>query len=679
MNPPVPAVRPHPIEKHGHVRIDDYYWLCERTNPEVIAHLEAENAYLNAALEHLKPLRSVLFDEFTARIRQTDESVPYERDGFFYYTRTEAGKNYPVVCRKEGSVEAPEQILVDGNAEAQGHAFFSLGSVQVSPDNALLAWGADTAGRRFYTYRFRDLSTGQNLPDVLADITPSVAWASDNRTLFYTRQHPETLRAYQIWKHVLGTDVSADKLMYEETDETFSCSVHRTKSGRYLLIDSSQTITNEWRYLDADQSDGDFRIIEPRTRGHEYDVDHYGDFFYIRTNDEERNFRLVRAPVDAPGHDTWQEVIPGRPDTLLSDVAMFRDFMVVSERRAGLVHLQVRPWSGNNAHYIEFDEPAYAASLAENYEFNTGVVRFSYSSLTTPRSVYDYDVVSGSRTLLKRDEVLAGFDSASYVSERLAAPAQDGVKVPVSLVYRKGIDASGPLLLYGYGAYGISMDAAFNPFIVSLLDRGFVYAIAHIRGGQENGRQWYDDGRLLNKKNTFQDFISVADFLVTTGYADPQRLYAMGGSAGGLLMGAVMNMRPFMWHGIVAAVPFVDVVTTMLDDTVPLTTFEYDEWGNPNEKQWYDYMLSYSPYDGIANVAYPNLLAITGINDSQVQYWEPAKWVAKLRARTTGHNRVLFYINMDAGHGGASARYKRYEEIALQYSFLIDLAGPQSI
>lgn len=677
MQPPVAAVKPHVIEKHNHKRTDNYYWLRERSNPEVHSYLEAENKYLDGSLANVKGLRQTLFDEFKARIKQTDATVPYPKDGYFYYSRTEAGKNYPILCRKEASLDAPEQIMVDGNQEAEGHKFFSLGAVSVSPKNNLLAWGADTVGRRFYTIRFRNLQTGEKLPDVLRDITPSVQWANDNKTVFYVKQDPETLRAYRVYRHVLGTDPAADQLIFEEKDVEFHINLGKTKSRKYILIYSDHTLTTEYRYLDADTPSGAFRVFQPRERGHEYHVDHLGERFYVRSNERAKNFRLMSAPVDTTAKAAWTEVIPHRADTLLADFDLFRDFLLVTERRNGLVHLRVKPWTEEGEHYIDFNDPAYAAGLGPNYDANTNVVRFNYSSLTTPHSVYDYDVQSKSRVLLKRDEVLAGFDPANYVSDRVYATSHDGVKVPVSLVYRKTTPRNGsaPLLQYGYGSYGHSIDASFNPFVVSLLDRGFVYAIAHIRGGQEMGRQWYDDGKLLKKKNTFRDFIAATEHLVKAKYADPKRVYAMGGSAGGLLIGAVMNMRPDLYHGLIAAVPFVDVVTTMLDDTIPLTTFEYDEWGNPNDQTYYEYMLSYSPYDQVEKKAYPNLLITTGLHDSQVQYWEPAKWIAKLRATTNGNNRLFMYTNMEAGHGGASARYKKYEEVALQYSFLIDLAG----
>lgn len=677
MQPPSAAVKPFKLDKHGVSRVDNYFWLRERKDPEVVAYLEAENKYLQSTLAHTEDLQKRLFAEFKTRIKQTDTSVPYRRDGYWYYSRTEAGKNYPIYCRKKETLEATEEVLLDGNKAAEGHPFFSVGGLNISTNNEILAYSTDTVGRRFYTVRFRNLQTGEHLNDVIRDITPSVAWANDNKTFFYAKQDPETLRSWRIYRHVLGTDSAGDKLVFQEDDATFSCYVFKTKSKGYILIGSDQTVTNEFRYLDASQPDGEFKVIQPRERGHEYTVDHFGGHFYIRTNRDAKNFRLMRTPVKATGIANWEEVIPHRPGTLLEDIAVFEKRLIVEERRNGLIHLRVRPWSGDPEHYIDFGEPAYAASLAENFDFDSDVVRFRYSSLSTPMSVYEYDVKTRTKKLLKRDEVLGGFDSANYAVERIYAPSQDGVKVPVSIVYRKGFkkDGSHPLLQYGYGSYGYSIDAAFQPFVISLLDRGFVYAIAHIRGGQENGREWYDDGKLLKKKNTFRDFIATTEFLVGQKYADPKRVYAMGGSAGGLLVGAVMNMRPELYHGIVAQVPFVDVVSTMLDDSIPLTTGEYDEWGNPGEQQYFEYMLSYSPYDQVTKKAYPNLLVTTGLHDSQVQYWEPAKWVARLRAVKTDKNVVLMKTNMEAGHGGASGRDKRYEEIALVYAFLLDLAG----
>ena len=675
--PPVAAVKPYKLEKHGHTRVDNYYWLRERENPEVIAYLEAENKFLNASIAYLKPLREKLFEEFKTRIKQTDESVPYLRRGYYYYSRMEAGKNYPILARKK-ALDAPEEILLDGNKLAEGTKYFSIGNAAVSTSNQILAYATDTIGRRFYTYRFRNLASGDQLPDVIKDVTPSGVWAGDNKTFFYVKQDPQTLRSYQVYRHVLGTDPSKDLLIYEEKDVTFRVGVRKTKSEKYILIGSSQTLTTEFRYLDAANPSGEFRIIQPRVRGHEYEPDHYGDSFYIRTNSgKSPNYRLMKTSVDKTEMSNWQEVIGHRADVFIDDFDIFRDYLVVTERRNGLTQLRVRPWSGAAEHYVDFGEPAYAASPTFNYEFNTDLLRFNYSSLTTPNSVYDYNMKTKAKALLKRDEVLGGFDQENYLTERVYAPSHDGVKIPVSVVYRKGTQRNGtaPLFQYAYGSYGMSTDARFNPFAISLLDRGFVYAVAHIRGGQEMGRQWYEDGKLMKKKNTFRDFIAATEYLVANKYADPKRVFAAGGSAGGLLMGAVMNMRPDLYNGMIAAVPFVDVVTTMLDDSSPLTTFEYDEWGNPNEQPAYEYMLSYSPYDQLEKKAYPNLLVTTGLHDSQVQYWEPAKWVAKQRQLRADKKRLLLYTNMEAGHGGASARYKRYEETALQYAFVLDLAG----
>ena len=677
MQPPVANSVPHKLEKHGHVRVDNYYWLRARDNPAVIAHLDAENRFTEAAMAHTKPLQAKLFNEYKTRIKQTDETVPYRKNGYFYYTRMIEGKDYPVYCRKKGSLEAPEEVMLDGNVESAGHKFFSVGRIEVSPANDIMAYAVDTVGRRFHSLRFRNLATGERLPGVIPDVTESLAWANDNKTLFYVRQDPETLRPFQVWRHVLGADPSRDRLVFEEKDETFNVGVFKTKSNRYIMIASEQTLTSEYRYLDAGKPEAHFEVFLPRRRDHLYSISDFGEHFYIRTNHEAKNFRLMRAPAGRKGMEHWEEVIPHRPGVLLDDFEIFKDHLVVVERGSALVQLRIRPWAGEGEHYIEFGEPAYEVHPIANYELDTPVVRYTYSSLTTPRSVYDYDMKTRSRTLLKRDEVLGGFDSANYVTERLHAPSHDGVKVPVSLVYRKGFkkDGANPLLVYGYGSYGYSTDPSFNPFIVSLLDRGFVYAIAHIRGGQELGRQWYEDGKLLKKKNTFRDFVACAEYLVKEKYGDPKRVYARGGSAGGLLMGAVMNMRPGLFHGIVAHVPYVDVITTMLDDSIPLTTAEYDEWGNPNEQTFYEYMHSYSPYDQVEAKSYPNLLVTTGLHDSQVQYWEPSKWVAKLRALKKDGNRLLLKTEMAAGHGGPSGRYKRYEETAFEQAFLLDLAG----
>jgi len=678
VEPPRAKVVPHPLVTHGDVRIDDYYWLADRDDPEVLAYLEAENAYTEAKTAHTRGLRETLFEEIRGRIKQDDSTVPYLRDGFWYYRRTEAGKAYPIFCRKKGTLDAAEEILLDVNALAEGHAFCSVAGLDVSRDGARLAYGIDTRGRRIYTLRVKDLRTGEPLPDTIPEVTGNVVFANDGRTLFYTKQDPVTLRAYQVFRHTLGTDPAGDALVFEETDDTFDVRVSRTRSNRFLLVTSRQTLSTEVRFLDADDPSGEFRILQPRERNHEYSVDHRGDRFYVVTNLDAPNFRLVEAPVESPGKEKWVEVVPHRPDVLLERVALFRDHLVLLERKAGLPRIRIRSLAGSQEHEIEFPEPAYDVRPSDNREFDTTLFRFEYSSLKTPDSVYDYDMTTGRQTLRKRDEILGGFDPANYRVERLEAPARDGrVAIPISLVRRVDPERDGPrpLLLYGYGSYGASMDAGFNPAILSLVDRGFTYAIAHVRGGQELGRAWYEDGKLARKMNTFTDFIDCAEYLVRTERTSPDHLYALGGSAGGLLMGAVVNLRPDLFHGVVARVPFVDVVTTMLDDSIPLTTSEYDEWGNPNVKEDYATMLAYSPYDNVAAKAYPNLLVTTGLHDSQVQYFEPAKWVAKLRAKKTDGNLLLLKTNMQAGHGGASGRYERYKETAFLYTFLLDLEG----
>jgi len=678
-SPPIAKVAPQKLEKHGDVRVDNYFWLRERENPEVRAYLEAENGYTQAEMEHTKGLRETLFNEFKSRIKQTDVSVPYKRDDYFYYSRTEEGKQYPIYCRKKGSLDAAEQVMLDVNQVAAGHKYCSALFPQVSSGQDLAAYGVDTVGRRFFTLYLKNLATGEVLKDVIPNVTASVAWANDNKTLFYAKQHPQTLRSYRIYRHVLGADPAKDELVYEENDETFSCFVFKTKSKKYLVIGSEQTLSAEYRYLDAGNPGGKFQVFLPREKNHEYSIDHFAGDFYIRTNLEAKNFRLMKTPVNNTARKNWKEVIPHRDDTLFEGFDLFRDYLVATERKEGLRRLRIMPWSGKAEHYIDFGEPAYTAFPGANFDFNTAVLRYNYTSMTTPMSVYDYDMTTRQKTLLKREEVLGGFDSANYQSERVLATAPDGVKVPISVVYRKGLQKNGsaPLWIYGYGSYGATMEATFDPYRISLLDRGFVYALAHIRGGEEMGRKWYEDGKLLRKKNTFTDFIACADHLVKEKYADPKRVFASGGSAGGLLMGAVVNLRPDLFKGVVAKVPFVDVVTTMLDDSIPLTTSEYDEWGNPNEKQYYDYMLSYSPYDQVRKQDYPNLLVTTAFQDSQVQYWEPAKWVAKLRVIKTDNNKILFKTEMDAAsHGGLSGRYDKYREVAFDYAFVLDLAGP---
>jgi oligopeptidase B len=675
--PPVAKVVPVELEQHGDVRTDNYYWMNQREDPEVVSYLEAENGYTDAMMAHTGDLQEKLFEEIKGRIKQTDMSVPYKKDDYFYFTRYEDGKEYPIYGRKKGSLEADEEIMLEVNEMAEGHDYYAVGRRAISSGEDLLAYSVDTVGRRFYTIRVKNLTTGEMLDDAIPDVTGNMAWANDNNTLFYSKQDPTTLRSYQIYKHVLGSDPSGDELVYEEKDDTYSCYIFKTKSKRYIMIISVQTLSTEFRYLDADNPDGSFKVFEPRKRDHEYFVDHYGKHFFIRTNDEAKNYRMMKTPISKTAMKHWQEVIPHRDDVLLEGMEIFNDHLVLVERSEGLIQMRVRPWSGEGEHYLDFGEPAYLAYVGPNFDFDSPLLRFIYMSMTTPRSVFDYDMVTREKTLLKEEEILGGFDRESYTTERLWATAQDGAKVPISLVYRNDARKEGgnPTVVYGYGSYGHSMDAAFDPDRLSLLDRGFVYAIAHIRGGEELGRQWYEDGKLFKKMNTFTDFIACAEHLAKEGYADPDNIFAVGGSAGGLLVGAVMNMRPELFNGIVAAVPFVDVVTTMLDDSIPLTTSEYDEWGNPNEKDYYDYMLSYSPYDQVEAKNYPNLLVTTSLHDSQVQYWEPAKWIAKLRVMKTDDNRILLKTEMQAGHGGVSGRYKRYEKTAFRYAFVLDLAG----
>ncbi len=673
---PVVEKKPHELEAHGDVRIDDYYWLRERSNPEVLAYLEAENTYTAAVMAPTEELQAELFKELTNRIQPDDSTVPALFDGYYYYKRYEKDLEYPIHCRREGSLEAPEEIILDVNRVAEGHDFCSVRGVAVSPDTRLLAWAVDTVGRRKYTIRVTDLETGEALTDVIPEVTGNLVWANDNRTLFYARQDPETLRSYQIYRHRLGTQPSEDVLVYEETDPIFSVSVWKTRSERYIFIESEQTLASEFRFLDADDPTGELRMIAPRERDVEYSVSHVGDRFIIRTNLDAENFRLMEAPVANPGRENWRELIPGRDDVFLQGVEVFSDFMVVTERRDGLRHLRIIPWDGGEEYEIEFDEPAYVTWVDENEEMETTTLRFGYSSLNTPESIYDLDLLTHERRLMKREQVRGGFDPVNYVVDRLWAPARDGVQVPISLVYRTGValDGSNPLLLYAYGSYGSSMESWFRPAVVSLLDRGFVYAIAHVRGGQELGRLWYENGKLLHKKNTFTDFIDCGQYLVEEGYTAPERLFAMGGSAGGLLMGAVSNMAPELFAGIIADVPWVDVVTTMLDEDIPLTTSEFDEWGDPNQREYYDYMLSYSPYDNVEAKAYPAMLVLTALEDSQVQYFEPAKWVAKLRAMKTGDNPLLLKTEMAAaGHGGVTGRFKRYHETALKYAFMLEV------
>lgn len=690
--PPIAKVVKHEMVEHGNVRTDDYFWMRltdEQKNAEspdqqtqdVLDYLEAENNYREEITKGQEGLRESLFDEIVGRIKQDDSSVPIKYNGYIYYQRFETGADYPLYCRKKDDETNPEEVMLNVPELASSYAYYQIGAQDVSKDNRILAYAVDTVSRRMYTVYFKNLETGELLPDQLNNVDGGLAWANDNKTLFYTVQDPTTLRTFRVFKHVLGQDQSNDELVYEETDETYNCFVSKTKSEQFIVIGSNETLTSEYRVLNADAPNGEFRIIQPRTVGLEYSVDHYGDHFYIRTNLDAENFKLVKTPVTATTKENWIDVVPHREDVFLNGTELFRDFLVLSERQNGLRHIRMIRWDGSSDEYMEFDDPTYAAYIGSNPDFNTDILRYYYTSLTTPGTQYDFNMKTKERVLLKQQEVLGGkFSPDNYTSERVFATASDGTKVPISLVYRNGMERTGknPLLLYGYGSYGNSMDAGFSSTRLSLLDRGFIFAIAHIRGGQEMGRHWYEDGKLLMKKNTFTDFIDCGKYLVEENYTSPEHLYCQGGSAGGLLVGAVVNMAPALFNGAIAAVPFVDVVSTMWDESIPLTTSEFNEWGNPKEKEYYDYILSYSPYDNVTAQDYPNMLVTTGYWDSQVQYWEPAKWVAKLRAMKTDDNLLLLYCNMDVGHGGASGRFDRFKETAMIYAFLLGLEGMES-
>ena len=675
--PPVARIEATPLKTQNHVRIDNYYWLEKRDNPEVLAYLKAENAYADSVLAPTKPLGEKLYQEIVGRLKPNDVTVPYKLGEYFYYTRYEEGGEYPIFCRKRGTTEAKEEVLLDGNRLGKGHGYFALRSMRPSSGSDFLAFAADTVGRRFYNIGFKNLSTGQVLSDVIPNVTANLVWAEDNKTLFYVKQDPETLRWYRVYSHRLGDPVSSDRLVYEEPDSTFELEVEKTKSHKYLLIESEQTLATEVQYVEAAHPEAPLKMFEPRKRDREYWVDHLGDSFYIRTNDGAPNFRLMQAPEAAPSREHWRDVIGPRNDVFVESFELFRTHLVLLERSQGLFRLRIRPMNGTGEHWVDFGEPAYVASLGDNPDPDTDWLRYEYTSLTTPESVFDYNMNTREKVLKKRDEVLGGFDPANYRTERVWAVAHDGTHVPISLVYRKSLFKPGrnPLLLYGYGSYGVSTDPEFSSPLLSLLDRGFVYGIAHVRGGQELGRSWYEDGKLLHKRNTFTDFIDCARYLVRKRYADSRYIFAQGGSAGGLLMGAVVNLRPDLFRGVVAQVPFVDVMTTMSDASIPLTTGEYDEWGDPNQEIYYDYMLSYSPYDNVKAKAYPNLMVTTGLHDSQVQYWEPAKWVAKLRAMKRDQNRLLLITNMEAGHSGSAGRFERHKITAQKWAFFLDLAG----
>ncbi|MDP5082102.1 MAG: S9 family peptidase [Winogradskyella sp.] len=677
LNPPVAKKIPHELKKHGDLRIDNYFWMKDRENVEVTNYLNAENDYCDAKMAHTKDFQNNLFEEMKSRIKEDDSSVPYKYNGYWYISKYEKGKDYPIYTRKKGSLKNEEELLFDCNKMAEGQSYFKLAGISISPDNKLVSYGIDTTGRRNYTIYIKHIKTHEVASDIIENTTGSSSWANDNQTLFYAKKDEVTLRAYQIYKHSLGK--TNDELIFEEGDDTFGVAVYKSKSRKYIIIACYSTLTNEYHILNADKPQGKFEVFQERIRGLEYSISHYEGHFYILTNkDEAINFKLMKTLEDKTSIVNWVNVIEHRKDVLLESIDIFKDYLVISERSNGLNLMRVKRWDGNADYYLPFDNETYTCYTATNVDFDTEILRYGYNGLTTPASVIDFNMRTKRKTVLKEQEVLGGkFAKENYKSKRIWATADDGTKIPMSLVYRKGIkkDGTNPLLQYAYGSYGSTIDPYFSTIRLSLLDRGFIYVIAHIRGGEYLGRQWYEDGKLLNKKNTFTDFIACSIHLIKKRYTSSKHLYAMGGSAGGLLMGAVINKAPELYNGIVAAVPFVDVVTTMLDDSIPLTTGEYDEWGNPNDPLYYEYMKSYSPYDNIKAMAYPNMLVITGLNDSQVQYWEPAKWVAKLREMKTDKNQLYLKTNMDAGHGGASGRFESLKEDAEEFAFLLDLEG----
>lgn len=678
LQPPVAEKKDTILEIHGDKRVDPYFWLNDRENPKVIDYLKQENEYYQKMTAHTQALQKDLFEEMKSRIKEDDQSVPYLYNGYYYITRFEKGKDYPIFSRKKGSLTAKEEIMFDCNELAKGHTYFKLGGLSVSLDNKYAAFATDIVGRRIYTLKVKNLETNEILPDEIKNTTGNVTWANDNQTLFYGTQDIKTLRSDKIFKHVLGA-TSSDEMVYFEKDDTFNISVSKSKSKKYLVISSSSTLTTEYQILNANTPNEKFKIFQPRVRGLEYHIAHFEDNFYIVTNkDKAFNFKVMKTPETATSLNNWKDLIPHRKDVLVEGIEILKDYLVVEERSNGLSKIKVMPWKGKEEYYLPFESETYSAYLTANVDFDTKILRFAYESMKTPASIIDFNLETKTKTVVKEQEVLGGkFDKNNYEEQRVWATAADGTKIPISMVYRKGIKKNGktPVLLYAYGSYGYSLEPDFDFARLSLLDRGFIYAIAHIRGGEEMGREWYENGKLLKKRNTFTDFIDCSKYLINEKYTSSEHLYAQGGSAGGLLMGAIVNMEPDLYNGILAQVPFVDVLTTMLDDSIPLTTGEYDEWGNPNDKVYYEYMKTYSPYDNVKAQDYPNLYISTGLHDSQVQYWEPAKWVAKLRATKTNNKLLFLDTNMDAGHSGASGRFEALKETAKEYSFILDLEG----
>jgi oligopeptidase B len=679
MKQPIAKKIPKELTKHGDTRIDNYYWLNERENPEVISYLNAENAFTKESMIKTVALQDEIYNEIIGRIKQTDISVPYNYNGYSYYVKFEEGKEYPIFCRKELSQNnSTENIFLDGNEMAKGHAYFQIGGWEFSTNNKLLAFSIDTVSRRKYDIHFKNIESNKPYDEIITNTTGNIVWANDNKSVYY-QVKDETLRSYRIYKHIVGNSVESDKLIYEEKDATFSVSVYKTKSEKYIVIASESTLSSECRILDANNPDGDFKMFQARIPNVEYGINHQNGRFLILTNYKAPNFRVLETIGDKTSVVNWRELIPGRSDVLVEEIDVFSDFFVVTERKNGLPKFRIFNTIENIDYYLDINENDYYVTSAANPDYNSNKLRYNYTSLKTPQTVYDYNMNNGEQEILKQQEVLGGYNPEEYVTERKYAKARDGVMVPLSIVYKKGFMLNGdsPLVLYGYGSYGYSIESTFRSSRLSLLDRGFAFVIAHIRGGEEMGRYWYEDGKMLKKKNTYFDFIDCAEFLVEENYTSSDKIFAIGGSAGGLLVGAVINYRPELFKGVIAAVPFVDVVTTMLDESIPLTTGEYDEWGNPNDKVYYDYMLSYSPYDQVEAKDYPSLLVTTGLHDSQVQYWEPAKWVAKLREMKTDDNLLLLQTNMDFGHGGASGRFEQFKEIALEYSFMLMLLDPE--
>jgi len=681
LTPPIAAIKAKQLVSPYGTRTDNYYWLNERENPQVLDYLKAENSYFDQQMAPAKDLEDKLYQEMKGRIKEQDESVPVRDNGYYYYTRYETGGEYPLYCRRAGSLQAAEEVLLDGNQLGLGHSYFAVGSYEVSDNNELLAYGTDTVSRRLYTLRFKNLKTGQLYPEKIQNTSGNAVWAADNQTVFYAKKDVTTLLPYQVYRHTLGTDPAQDVLVYEEKDDTFGLSVSRTKSKKFIGIELSSAFSSEYRYLDAASPRGEFRVFAPRTPDLLYEVQDANGKFYIFTNWEAPNFRVMAAPLTSPDRGSWQEVISQREDVFLEGMELFKDYLVLNERDEGIRQVRVINFKDQIGHTVDFRELAYTTYLGANPEFDTPTLRIIYTSFTTPASTYDYNMATHKLTLRKEQSVLGGFNKNDYVTERKFVTARDGKQVPVAIVYKKGFhkNGQGPLLQYAYGSYGLSMDPTFSSARLSLLNRGFAYALCHIRGGQELGRQWFEDGRMMRKLNSFTDFIDCSEYLIKNHYTSPAKLFAEGGSAGGLLMGGILNMRPDLYKGVIAAVPFVDVVTTMSDASIPLTTGEYEQWGNPANKPAYDYMLSYSPYDNVKAQNYPNLLVTTGLHDSQVQYFEPAKWVAKLRATKQDHNLLLLHTDMEAGHGGASGRFKALHDVARQYAFMFLVLGDKTL